>query len=123
MGFFKKALFLTTGVPVRPTTKRERFQYKMADEAEYQSQQARYQSQLMEQSLLAAEAELQRSEEIKQRIAQATAASVEAKSAPSPEESDPLARLEQLADLHSAGALTDEEYEDLKAATIKELGG
>ena len=118
MGFIKKALLLS-GVPVRPTTKRERFQYQMVDEA-------RYQSQMMEQSQLAAQAaaaELERSEAIRQRMAQNTALSTGAISTPDAEPSDPVARLERLAELHSAGVLNDEEYADLKAATIKELGG
>ena len=97
MGFIKKALLLS-GVPVRPTTKRERFQYQMVDEA-------RYQSQMMEQSQLAAQAaaaELERSEAIRQRMAQNTALSTGAISTPDAEPSDPVARLERLAD-HSAG--------------------
>ena len=118
-----KSLFLLSGVPVRPTTTRERSrQYQRRANA-----LAEEQNSLMEQQLAMQEQELAerlaQNERVQQRLnrvsnnKQTTSKNKKTTS----KTSGGLEKLERLADLHSKGVLTDEEFESQKQIILKRL--
>ena len=111
-----KSLFLLSGVPVRPTTTRERSrQYQRRANA-----LAKEQNSLMEQQLAMQEQELAerlaQNERVQQRLNR-----VSNNNQTTSKTSGGLEKLERLADLHSKGVLTDEEFESQKQIILKRL--
>lgn len=114
VGLFKKFLLLG-GVPVRPTTKRERFQDATQAQAEFQSE-------LMADQ--AADLQLRRTVQrgIESAYGPSSRKAGPAAASTSEAPSDWVTKLERLAELHAAGALTDAEFADLKASALREVG-